>query len=291
MPVRVLANLGGLVPVCGAEAEFMLAKRIGQIASGFCKEIRGAFRCAANGTTVFRLLLDAVARRAIGRVRVPMFNRERQVRFKGSTRLCYRLNRGDLQSIREVWYEEAYRLPFDFDLRILVDLGANIGLTSVWLWKRYRCARVVAIEPSTQNARIARLNFELNGLVGEVIEAAIGPRDGESLFEDSDDSNVGHVGSGSRVVRVMSMDTLFSRLPEDSVVDLVKMDIEGGEQPLLEGDISWLSRVRALIVEFHPSVVDYGELVGILQRAGFRYFPAGSVFPGNMDCFLRQQSS
>ncbi len=40
-------------------------------------------------------------------------------------------------------------------------------------------------------------------------------------------------------------------------IDLLKMDIEGGEQALLTGDTAWLSSVNAIVAEFHPSVVDY----------------------------------
>jgi tRNA1(Val) A37 N6-methylase TrmN6 len=69
--------------------------------------------------------------------------------------VCYRLNKGDLHSIREVWFEEAYRLPFEDPSGTLLDLGANIGLTGVWLAKRYAIERVIAVEPDCDNAMLA----------------------------------------------------------------------------------------------------------------------------------------
>jgi hypothetical protein len=67
----------------------------------------------------------------------------------------------------------------------------------------------------------------------------------------------------------------------------VKLDIEGGEEALLTGDRSWLRRVRCLMAEFHPDVVDYPALVKLVESEGFRYIPAGSVFPMSADTFVR----
>ena len=74
-------------------------------------------------------------------------------------------------------------------------------------------------------------------------------------------------------------------------VDLVKMDIEGGEERLLQGDISWLDRVDSIITEFHPGLVvhPYQELAEVIESAGFQWFPAGSLWPGSMDFFRRRR--
>jgi FkbM family methyltransferase len=54
-----------------------------------------------------------------------------------------------------VWFDEVYRLPFDEPSGTLLDLGANIGLTSVWLAKKYQIERVIAVEPDRTNAILA----------------------------------------------------------------------------------------------------------------------------------------
>lgn len=76
-----------------------------------------------------------------------------------------------------------------------------------------------------------------------------------------------------------------------TTVDLLKMDIEGGEQALLDGDLAWLSQVRAIIAEFHPDVVDYEALVQRLIAHGFRYVAAGTSWPGQMDAFVRESAA
>ena len=168
------------------------------------------------------------------------------------------------------------------------NLGANIGLTSLWLARRYGISRIVAVEPSSPNARLTRLNLFSNEVPAEVIEAAVGPNDGMASFETSADSNQGHLGKGGTDVVVLSMPTLLAWLPGDALVDLMKMDIEGGEQALLTGDLGWLSRVRSIVAEFHPDRVDYPGLVKRIQESGFKYFPSNSAGFENMDSFIRQ---
>ena len=68
--------------------------------------------------------------------------------------------------------------------------------------------------------------------------------------------------------------------------DLMKMDIEGGEQDLLSSNTEWLSRIPVVLAEFHPDRVDYPGLIGKLESAGFVYHrPDHRVL--FMDCFTR----
>ena len=242
---------------------------------------------AVDAHSFLRFATDALLYRVLRFVRLPSIDRERQIRLRGEVRLTYRLNRGDITSIREVWLDEAYQLPSTAKSDVLIDLGANIGLTSVWLAKRYGYSTIIAVEPSPTNARLAQTNLENNGIAAEIIEAAVGPTDGSAFFEDHEVSTYGRVNSGGRLVPMLSMQSVFRKLPIGSSVDLVKLDIEGGEEALLEGDLSWLEHVQGIIAEFHPSVVDYPRMIKILQDAGFHYIVAGSAHSGSMDTFIR----
>ena len=82
------------------------------------------------------------------------------------------------------------------------------------------------------------------------------------------------------------MNRLVASLPNQHI-DLLKIDIEGGEQALLTSNTEWLAAVDAIVAEFHPNVVDYAGLIERLVANGFRYVPAGSVWSGSMDAFVR----
>lgn len=264
----------------------MGVQRLAATARAVAREGVGAVRLCGKAPSTGRLAADVVLYRALRVSRLPGENASRTIRLRSGDSITYRLNRGDIQSIREVLMDEVYRPPFSMRPRVVVDLGANIGLTSLYYARRFHPTVLVAVEPDPANARLARRNLEPWG--ASLIEAAIGPEDGVAWFDSSRDSNLGSVGSsqsGSQV-QMVSMSTLIETSGIETI-DLLKMDIEGGEQALLTGDTAWLSSVNAIVAEFHPSVVDYAGLVQILVDSGFRYIAAGTAWPGSMDAFIR----
>jgi FkbM family methyltransferase len=232
------------------------------------------------------LVLDFALSRFIGLFSKIERDRVREIQFRDSIRVRYRLNKGDLQAIREIWFQECYRLPFDAPNGVLLDLGANIGMASLWLAKKYPFARVIAVEPDSQNAVLARQNLELNGIPSQVLEAAIGPQDGIARFAASEHSVTGKLAEEGLSVPMISVATIIKKF-EVSSFALVKIDIEGSEQALFDGPIDWLKHVDAIIIEFHPEVVDCPRLRQSVSSLGFEYIPANSFFPDNADCFLK----
>lgn len=247
---------------------------------GLLRELAAVRRHASDTSSLARLSADFLLFRVLfafpGLAAKP---RLRTIRLDGSI-ITYRLNRGDIQGIREVWFEEAYRVPFGPLPRTILDLGANIGLTSVWLTSRYGCERIVGIEPDPTNVVLARRNLEDNDVPGVIIEAATGPVDGRASFAPSGSSNVGVVvSSPARAGATIEIDVLTPRsilrrlgLPQ---VDLCKLDIEGAEGPLLlTGDPSWLGDVRSILAELHDAI-DVGAVTAAIEAGGLRHYPAG----------------
>ena len=279
----MLRNHGRAAAVSQARALARAMARPARTLAAIATEVRSAWRISGGGRS-FRLLVgDALLYRVLLVIDIP--SRDRIGHLRGA-QLRWRLNRGDIQSIREVWYDECYRLPFEIPPRVLVDLGANIGLTSVWISRHYGVSWVVAVEPVPSNVRLLRENFARNRVPGVVLEAAVGARDETRSFVTTRESNLGHLGSSGKRVRALSMATILDATP-DHQTDLLKVDIEGGEAELLSGDLSWLQRVGSVVIEFHPGVVDVSALVLVFVCAGFRYIPAGTAWRGSMDAFVR----
>lgn len=251
------------------------------------REIKGAILLCGDLRSQFRLCSDVVLFRALRVTRLPAENNLRKIRLRRGDQISYRLNRGDIQSIREVLMDNAYRLPFPHhQIDLVVDLGANIGLTSLFYYWNLHPSSIIAVEPDPSNAQLVREN--LAGLPAAIFQAAAGPHDGTARFAQNRASNLGALSSDPSgvQVRVMSMESILAEVPHGTNI-LVKLDIEGGEEKLLHGSTDWLSKVNCLIVEFHPERVDYPGLVRTLEDAGFRYIPAGSSWPGSMDAFQR----
>jgi FkbM family methyltransferase len=141
-----------------------------------------AARRAADTRSFLRLTTDFLLYHPMKLLHPPGMNCERRIRLRGSVEITYRLNRGDIWALHEVWIREIYRVPLKQNIAIIVDLGANIGLTALWLATHYGCNQLIAVEPVRANAELARRNLEQNGVCVEVIEAAVGAMDGTATL-------------------------------------------------------------------------------------------------------------
>ena len=210
-------------------------------------------------------------------------------RLADGLQIAYRCDPGDVQSIREVLLQEVYRLPSDTRRKVIVDLGANIGLASMWLARTYSAERVIALEPDDANAELVRQNFVSNNIPGVLIQAAIGASDGTARFQPDFASNKGRLGPSGKEVSLLSMPSLLERIGVDGNVSLLKIDIEGTEEELLCRDLSWLRRIDEIIIEFHPTIVPYEKLIAVIVDAGFAYSQPQSGALA-MDYFRRRET-
>ena len=262
--------------------------RLGLTFAGIHHELSGSRRLAADAGSFVRFASDALGYRAQRILRHGGGTRRRTVRFKDGTELTYRLNRGDVRAIAEVWMTEAYELPFDIRARHIIDLGANIGAASVWLIRRYGGSKLVAVEPVPENAELTRVNLARTGIDTEVIPAAVAPRHGSARFTLSHSSAWGRLGDDGPEVPLITPQSLIERFPPNQRIDLVKMDVEGAEQELFKADLRWLGLVDCLVVELHADRVDWRGIIDTLSRLGFshRQIAERNIYCGPTDLMV-----
>lgn len=263
-------------------------------------EGRAAASLAADEGSARRVRMDFILSRLLKFCKLPGYNALRQATMRNGLVVNYRLNRGDIQSFREVLVDEVYRCELPASVETILDLGANIGLASLWFAGAIRPnqtqsnpikpKKIIAIEPVPANASVARLNFAGNAIPGEVIQAAVGLVDGEGLFETRRESNLGRLAAneagGGLKVPVVGIRSLLDRFPSGEV-DLVKMDIEGGEGGLLGGDVGWLRRVKMLMIEWHDEQIDSAPLIRNAEAAGFRHQRINAARQDNLSLLVR----
>jgi FkbM family methyltransferase len=131
----------------------------------------------------------------------------------------------------------------------VLDLGANIGLFGLDALQQYPGARITAYEPDAESAVMHRRLVERNGLADSwrLVEACAGPKDGSVTFLPGQETE-------SRIVDEPTPGTvtlpMHDVLPAFAKADLVKLDIEGGEWPLLADERSGAAPV--VVLEYHP---------------------------------------
>lgn len=191
----------------------------------------------------------------------------------------------------------AYDLPVAGEAALVVDVGANDGLSLLWFALRHPRARLVGFEPQAALHALCRENLDRNGLERvELHRVALSDREGEGrLFADTEiveSCAVGLYGEGGGEGETVPMARLSTYLA-DADVDLMKIDVEGAEWEILRDlrDAAVLPRVRALVVEVHPRFRPEerpSEILAMLEDAGFRCVlrPMGSFDSDETDLFL-----
>jgi FkbM family methyltransferase len=138
----------------------------------------------------------------------------------------------DMLVAREVFLDHDYRVPAGLAPRTIADLGANAGIAVGFFRAMYPGADIVAAEPDPRN--LARLRSNVGGLPRvRVVEAAVAPEAGRSTFYVAPEGWASSLRDrGGGVPCEVECVTLRGLLPGGRA-DLLKVDIEGGEWPLL----------------------------------------------------------
>lgn len=161
-------------------------------------------------------------------------------------------------------------LPTRTSPRRIWDIGANIGLTAAHLACLFPDARVVALEPDPDNARLARVNTAPYDKC-EIVEAAAWTETASLPFRSEAGREAGgriHE-AGHLTVEAVTLNELVLRTFQP---DYVKMDIEGAERMLLNDQTEWAVAVQEIRVECHGSYT-IAECARDLERLGFRTEP------------------
>lgn len=182
-------------------------------------------------------------------------------------------NTGDVSALDQSFYSHAHEPPAGALSRLqglgrplrALDIGANVGMWGLWLHSRFPVERIVGVEASAVNVARHRHQIDLNGLGGRwsVIHRAATTSDGPVSFlarEGSTGSIVLRTTPGSETVDGVDM---FSLVGD---IDLLKIDIEGGEWPILADGRFKEIPVPVVMIEYHAAGAPSGEPELAVQR-------------------------
>lgn len=201
---------------------------------------------------------------------------------------------------KEIFVEECYRWWKEAKPNTIVDLGANIGLASMYYRAQYPEAKIVCVEASPVTAQKLKQNLQRDGRIRIESVAVAGSAGHVEMWIDANsaaqlnssitgrDTGAAYSNFHSVVVEAKTLDSL---IPEH--VDLMKVDIEGSEYDVLRAACVQPERVAAIVVEVHDldkRQADFELLRTELSHRGYDYLEPLSPGRASVSRIVRFQS-
>ena len=198
--------------------------------------------------------------------------------------------------------------------KILLDIGANIGLSSLSLLSEFKSIKkIIGIEAEISNWEVLKRNYELWSKEFPEIEFVpvhgIASSSNTNHFSKSslfDDGTLDFSASGTFMFQpfnkskdngnaveekvILINDLITSELSNEKIV--CKIDIEGGEEFLFDGNTEWLANVSFLTIEVHDMfnkklINSSRGLINIIHKYDFAIVPDNDI----LHCYSRKINS
>ena len=180
---------------------------------------------------------------------------------------------GDFAIFNELAIDDVYQIASFPEPKRVIDLGANIGIFSILVAKKFPNATVFALEPEQKNFEILKRNVEASKAKNIIlVNKAVAARSGTALLNISGNNTGAHslfhnVSDGKGETQTVPTVTLNEFLP----ADIIKVDAEGAEYEIFEKEIP---DCKLIVMEMHA-----GDSAGLLLRLGSKYHISVRDFP------------
>lgn len=135
---------------------------------------------------------------------------------------------------------------------LIIDCGANNGLSSYYLSEMWPQSKIVAVEPDEENINMLKANT--HGKDIEVLHGAVTSQKARLNIIDSNvDSNAFQtVVNEKGTIEGITISDLISRFSSQKYDPfIVKIDIEGFENELFSKNTDWIDSVPIIAIELH----------------------------------------
>lgn len=181
----------------------------------------------------------------------------------------------------EIFDKKIYDIELATSTPTIFDVGAHIGLATIFFKQRYPLARITAFEPNPNTFPLLEENTYFNNIHNVTLHnVALGKQSSKrTLYIDS--SNGGGFSTASFLKDAwdgtqesLGIEVVTEPLSKYiiSTIDLMKIDVEGSEQEIIEEleESGKIKNIKNIIIEFHPTKKqDIEKVKSILQKNGF----------------------
>lgn len=179
---------------------------------------------------------------------------------------------------KEIFVREIYKFRTQSKAPVIIDCGANIGLSVLYFKKQYPQSSIFAFEPDPHNFTLLKNNLKLNNFLDNHVELFQ-----EAIWTHNDGISFNAVGTeGSKIdekqgadsvkVSTRELKTFLAKYPE---IDFLKIDIEGAENIVIPDCREQLLKVKNMFLEYHGrtnELAQLNSLLKIVEDAGFSMY-------------------
>lgn len=163
----------------------------------------------------------------------------------------------DAKAYKQIFIDQEYKFRISHPPKMILDAGANIGLTSIYFANHYPDAKIIAIEPDNDNYALLKINTKNYDNI-EILNAAIWNKNETINLTDPGFGDWGfmtqplnenlqikrHSVQGITIDHIMNLYGI-------GFIDILKIDIEGAEKEVFHNPEKWINSVNSLIIELH----------------------------------------
>ena len=177
----------------------------------------------------------------------------------------------------------------NIELKTMVDGGSNVGYTSIYLSNFFPKASIIAMEPNADTFERLSRNLKSNNLdnvtcwqkglwnKNTYLKADHSFRDQQAWsFRLEETQN-----EEEKLFEAVSIDHILNSSNWETI-DLLKIDIEGGEKELFKSDenLNWLNQIKVIAIEIHDEFDCRDDIEGILKDNNFELVHSGELTIG-----------
>jgi len=178
-----------------------------------------------------------------------------------------------LHGLKEIFIDGVYDQAFPENAYIL-DCGAHIGLSVIYLKSICPSAHIVCFEPDAKNFDLLQKNISSHHLKNIDAKNEAIWIENRSLNFIQEGNMASKIGSDSSV-NTVSVKAVRLKGYLNQKIDFLKLDIEGAEYKVIKDIANSLTDVKNMFVEYHGSFEQNDELLeifDIILKAGFKFY-------------------
>lgn len=141
---------------------------------------------------------------------------------------------------------------------MIIDCGANIGLSAVWFSHLFPEAQIFAVEPDADNFKVAQRNLAaypnvtlLRGAIWDCPkDLAISDTTVDPWAYQTEEVQNGAARNPDKILKGFTISEIMGMADTPRAL-IVKVDIEGAEASLFRSNIEWVGRTDLIAIELH----------------------------------------